>query len=211
MVSNSTKKRVRKPASERREEILAAAAAIALESGLERVTVRAVAEALGVQPGLIGHYYPANEDLVVAAFERAAEGERENMVPAAGGAIERLRGFVHYVLSEEAQQPARLWMNVRHLCRFTPAFKGAIERQETHDRLLIEALIRDGLAEGALIDVDPGVAAVQMLMAFDGFGAYANTLEDKQHGDPDMPMEPFFGFVARVTEMACGLERGVLA
>ena len=53
----------RKPPKERRAEIIEAAAGIALADGLERVTARRVAEALGVFPGLVNHYFGSADDL----------------------------------------------------------------------------------------------------------------------------------------------------
>ena len=51
----STPARARKRPEERRAEILDTAADIALREGLERITLRAVADQLGVRPGLSSH------------------------------------------------------------------------------------------------------------------------------------------------------------
>ncbi|MDT7675852.1 MAG: hypothetical protein QOD82_3754, partial [Pseudonocardiales bacterium] len=40
------------------------AAELALANGLEALTLRRVAEALGVFPGLVNHYFPAVDELV---------------------------------------------------------------------------------------------------------------------------------------------------
>ena len=42
-------------APERRAEIVAAAASIGIEEGLERITLRSVAEKVGVRPGVQPH------------------------------------------------------------------------------------------------------------------------------------------------------------
>jgi DNA-binding transcriptional regulator YbjK len=47
----------RKPPDERRAEIIETASAIALAEGLDKVTARRVADALGVFPGLVNHYF----------------------------------------------------------------------------------------------------------------------------------------------------------
>ena len=76
MVSSAPVARSRKRPSERRAEIVREAAGIALTDGLERITLRAVAERLGVRPGLITHYFPVAEDLVIAEIGRASCRER---------------------------------------------------------------------------------------------------------------------------------------
>ncbi|MHA3725038.1 TetR family transcriptional regulator [Leucobacter sp. HY1910] len=208
MVSTSAKKQVRKPAAERKREVVEHAAAIALDAGLERVTVRAVADSLGVRPGLIGHYFPAVESLVIAAFELAAQQERKRMFAVAvaetASVIDRLAAFSAYAVSEEAGPLARLWLNARNLCRFVPALEAAIASQESFYRSHMRALVAEGLEDGSFAGVDADEAAAQILIAFDGVGAYVNAAEEVA--------EPaYLTFVARVAELACGLAPGVLS
>ncbi|WP_449282110.1 TetR/AcrR family transcriptional regulator [Leucobacter sp.] len=202
-VSSRKAPRVRKQPEERRAEILSEAARIALESGLERITLRAVAEQLGVRPGLISHYFPAAEDLVIAAFELAITTEREWLFSARGTALERLIGFVRRVESDEAAELARLWLNARHLARFMPALVEAIERQEALDRDRLIELIEDGRTEGAFEVADVLGACVRIFMAVDGFGAYANNRTPFEH-------EAYDRYVIDVCEWALGLDSGSL-
>ncbi|UOQ58182.1 TetR family transcriptional regulator [Leucobacter allii] len=172
--------RVRKPAGERRAEIVAEAAGIALADGLERVTLRAVAERLGVRPGLISHYFPAAESLVVEAFAAAVTGDRERHLGrgAAGddaGPLARLARFLGSVGTEEGIAQARLWLNARHLARFSPALAGALEEQERLDQDRLAELVRAGVDAGAFRAADARAASVRIFIAVDGFGAYANS------------------------------------
>src|SRR3954464_15300572 len=96
MESSAPPPRSRKQPEERREEILSEAASIALDQGLERITLRAVATRLGVRPGLISHYFPAAEYLVDESFARAAPLERELFFPREGPPVRRLAHFVHH-------------------------------------------------------------------------------------------------------------------
>ncbi|MBK0419374.1 TetR/AcrR family transcriptional regulator [Leucobacter sp. CSA1] len=202
MVSSGGVPRVRKQPEERRAEILAEAARIALEEGLERITLRAVADGLGVRPGLISHYFPAAEDLVVAAFLVAVSGERERLQTGEGEPLERLAAFVRRIESESVDL-ARLWLNARHLARFTPALADAIEEQEALDRERLISLIDEGCDAGVFEVEDPLAACVRIFMAVDGFGAYANNAA---------PFEPdaYAHFVTDVSEWALGLSAGAL-
>lgn len=205
MPSSPTIPRSRKKPEERREEIVDAAAAIALESGMERITLRAVADRLGVRPGLITHYFPAAEDLVVEAFCRAAVTQREKFFPAGEGpATQRMAHFVDYVQKGLSSALARLWLNAQHLSRFIPALDAALEEQDALDRARLSAIIRDGVASGEFADVDVDGAAIRIFAAVDGTGSYVNRTTDLSH-------PAYRGFVADVAEWALGLHPGDLA
>lgn len=203
MVSSGEKRARRKPPAERRAEIVAAAAAIAFSDGLERVTLRAVAERLGVRPGLITHYFPAVEELVAAAFALAVSEEREQLLPTGGSPLERIARLAARAQSESARELSRLWLNARHLARFSPLLGSCLEDQEALDRERLTAIIAEGVHEGVFGVEDAAAAAVRILIAVDGFGAYANN-----RGAFEDPA--FTCFVADAAEWALGLEAGAL-
>jgi AcrR family transcriptional regulator len=203
MTSSAVAGRSRKRPEERREEILAHAADIALEEGLERITLRAVADRLGVRPGLITHYYPAAEDLVIEAFVRAAEVERERFFPASGSPLERLAHFVGYIESGTSASLARLWLNARHLSRFGEALRDVLDEQDALDRERMVALLADGVASGDIGPVDVEVACIRIFIAVDGGGSYVNSAGDVGH-----PAHRHF--LSDVTEWTLGLAPGTL-
>ncbi|MFP3464143.1 TetR family transcriptional regulator [Leifsonia sp. SIMBA_070] len=203
MESSAPPPRTRKQPEERREEILAAAASIALEQGLERITLRAVANRLGVRPGLISHYFPAAEDLVDEAFARAAVIERERFFPEYGRPIERLAHFVGHIRSGASLPLARLWLNARHLSRFTPSLDATLTEQDALDRSRLRSLIEDGIASGDFADVDAEAASIRILIAVDGSGSYVNSTED-------LTQPAHAQFVADVSEWILGLAPGTL-
>jgi AcrR family transcriptional regulator len=203
MVSSAGERRIRKRPEERREEILSAAAAIALDEGLERVTLRAVADRLGVRPGLITHYFPAAEDLVSLAFTRAADGEREQLFAVEGDPLARLRRFVDVIGGDESLDLSRLWLNARHLSRFSPVLDAAVIEQEARNDAGMVELIQDGVAAGVFTAADPLRAAVRILMAVDGQSAYVNNT--RQAGEA-----VYRDFVAETAEWTLGLRAGTL-
>ncbi|MBL3686514.1 TetR family transcriptional regulator [Leucobacter zeae] len=181
MVSSGEAVRVRKQPEERRAEILTEAATIALADGLERITLRTVAERLGVRPGLISHYFPVAEDLVIAAFELAIGWERERLFAGSGAPMDRLAAFIRRVEGSDAVELSALWLNARHLARFLPALAVAIDAQEALDRELLVALIEDGVAAGEFVAHDALGACIRIFVAVDGFGAYVNNIGEFEH------------------------------
>ncbi|MFJ5957720.1 TetR/AcrR family transcriptional regulator [Paenarthrobacter sp. NPDC092416] len=203
MVSSPTSQRVRKLPDERRAEILSEAASIALSDGLERITLRAVADRLGVRPGLISHYYPAAEDLVIAAFVRAVSEEREELFPDDGNPMARMAHLISRIEGNGGFELTRLWLNARHLCRFTPALAEALEAQEYLDRTRLTSLIEDGIASGDFVVDDPFAACIRIFVAIDGVGAYVNNVGSFEY-------QAFTRFVTDVAEWSLGMPAGVL-
>lgn len=62
---------------DKRGQILAGVWAVIAESGLAAVSVRSVARAAGVSPGLVQHYFPAKTDLIRASVERMLEAAEQ--------------------------------------------------------------------------------------------------------------------------------------
>lgn len=56
----------------RRAQLAGAALAIALDQGLDRVSVPRIAQKAGVSVGLVQHYFPAKSELVVVAYQELA-------------------------------------------------------------------------------------------------------------------------------------------
>ncbi|QMU73101.1 TetR family transcriptional regulator C-terminal domain-containing protein [Streptacidiphilus sp. P02-A3a] len=178
MTSSVQPKRVRKAPEARRAEIVAAAAAVALEEGLECVTMRRIADALTVRPGLISHYFPVAEDLVAEAFGVAATAELDELIPAdrpAGQALGHLGRFFSLTSGERYDAVSRLWLNARYLSRHRAILRDRVGAQEALWRERLTRLIQEGADSGVFRPDDPGVAAIQILVVLDGLGAHANT------------------------------------
>ncbi len=63
--------------AERRDAIVSAALAVALRKGLGATTVRDVAAEMGTSSGLIHHYFDSMDEVLAAAFDRAAGQDLE--------------------------------------------------------------------------------------------------------------------------------------
>lgn len=197
-------KRVRKAPAERRQEIVATAAQVGLTEGLECVTLRRVADELGVQPGLVGHYFPAADHLVAEAFAHATLAELDGLLPerdlADGDAVAVFRSFFGLIASSEFDNVSRLWLNARHLSRYRPVLHEHVVAQE----LLWCRRLEQVIAEGRFDCPDPWAAAVRILVAIDGTSAYVNTSVEHRRA-------PMADMVRTVAESELGLAPGALA
>lgn len=203
MVSSPSTRAARRSPAARRAEILDAATRIALERGLESLTIRTVAHELGVRPGLISHYFPAVKDLVVAAFAQAISQERERLIPAQGAPLTRLAHMVARVEGDEERQLARLWLNARHLSRYDASLDDVLLEQEALDRERLTRLIDEGISHGEFAPRDSFSACVRIFVAIDGVGAYVNGRAAFDH-------DAFRRFVTDVAEWALNIPSGRL-
>ncbi|MEU0832366.1 TetR family transcriptional regulator [Streptomyces sp. NPDC005969] len=206
MTSRPQPTRTRKQPGERRAEIVQTAADIALEEGLERITLRRVADALGVRPGLIGHYFPAADSLVSEAFSHAATKERESLLPHDEHGlppVERLARFLVRLTDGEYRDLSRLWLNARHVSRFKSGLRSAVSAQESATRTALADLIEEGRRTGDFTTDDALGVALHILVTVDGLGAYAN--DDTQLDHPVLE-----DMAIATAERLLGLARGTL-
>ncbi|MEO8611034.1 MAG: TetR/AcrR family transcriptional regulator [Chloroflexota bacterium] len=104
--------RTPKVVEDRRVQIIDAAVQVFSEKGFERATNKDVAQAAGITPGLIYHYFTSKEDLLKAIFEehsplRLMRSLPENVPDLPPEAM--LRWVAHQILSiVESEQYVRL-------------------------------------------------------------------------------------------------------
>ncbi|MFD4899418.1 TetR/AcrR family transcriptional regulator [Streptomyces sp. NPDC058411] len=206
MSSSVSHKRIRRSPAARRAEIVAAASTVALTEGLECITLRRIADELGVRPGLISHYFPAVEDLVAEAYGDAAGSELDSLLPAdrAGATpTQHLARFFARAAGEAYDDISRLWLNARHLSRYRPLLRDRVVAQEAAWRGRLEGVIREGVERGEFRTDDALATAVQILVVIDGLGAHANTATEGR--PPELARMP-----ALTAEHGLGLPPGSL-
>ncbi|WP_436521315.1 TetR/AcrR family transcriptional regulator [Actinoplanes sp. HUAS TT8] len=202
MSSSPSPSRTRKTAEDRRAEIVRAAGTVALAEGLESITLRRIADELGVRPGLISHYFPVAEELVAEAFGATASSELDELLPPSDAApLERFRWFFEASIGEMFDDVSRLWLNARHLSRYRPPLHAEVNRQQDNWHARLTALIADGVAAGGFTAADAGAAATRILVAIDGVSTYVNV--------GDVPPEAA-AFAVMTAERELGLPAGTL-
>ncbi|MEV0639738.1 TetR family transcriptional regulator C-terminal domain-containing protein [Streptomyces sp. NPDC050619] len=193
--------------AERRQEIIEAAAALALEEGLAAVTYRGVAARLGCAPGLVHHYFDVVEALEAEAFTHAVTTDFERTfqeVEELGDAVEGLRHMLRVWVSESPEPHKTVWLDAWYLAARKPRVHAAVDHAMRTTHGLLVAVLERGLREEHFAPHDPDALAWQLLTALDGVIVHSSLGVNR--GIVDVRRT-----IARFTETALGLERDALA
>ncbi|MBO0981220.1 TetR/AcrR family transcriptional regulator [Microbacterium sp. SD291] len=166
----------RMPPEERERAILHGAIALACESGLESLTVRAVAARVGVTPALVAHYRPVMESFVAEVFSAIVAAERDEVLAGfdpADGLRQNLQRLIETLLDAAREEVTLVWVQSWSLGSRNEVL-GERVRQEMDlwQGGLEDVIVRAAAAEGDA-SVDPGSAAWLLLAMVDGMSAHS--------------------------------------
>jgi AcrR family transcriptional regulator len=164
----------RKMPAERHGELLAKAVEISRDEGLSAVTLRKVAAALGVTPGLVSHYFSSAEQLIVAAFGAVADADlaqARRRVAAVDTATDKVDALMDYVLDDSTVDESANWLDAWSLGRRNPVLAERANALTGQWLAFIAEIVRAGSAAGEFRVADPDVAARRLLTMIDGLGA----------------------------------------
>ncbi|MDT5002504.1 MAG: hypothetical protein QOK12_4609 [Mycobacterium sp.] len=174
MTSVMTRDAKRKMPAERHGELLAKAVEISRDEGLSAVTLRKVAAALGVTPGLVSHYFSSAEQLIVAAFGAVADAdlnEARRRAAAVDTATDKVDALMDYVLDDSTVDESANWLDAWSLGRRNPVLAERANALTGEWLAFIAEIVRAGSAAGEFRVADPDVAARRLLTMIDGLGA----------------------------------------
>ncbi len=147
----------------RHEAIIAAAQAIAMESGLGAVQIVPVAERAGIAAGTVYRYFPAKTDLVGALIRAVSEREVaavRRAADAAPGPLSALAAALMTFAARALRQRRLAWAVIAEpVDAAVDALRLAARRGLAAE---IEARVRDAIAGGHLPDQDTGLAAAAL-------------------------------------------------
>jgi AcrR family transcriptional regulator len=157
VTAESEQRRVRRRQS-RRELIVLAAVEVFREMGLEKATLEAVGERVGLSKASLYYYVRSKEELlghVVIHVVRAQEEALSQLLLSCDGPEERLRAFcnshVRIICTDPVGQvSARVALS---------GIKDDVVRRPLHEYMSrLEAILREGVAAGVFRDMDLRIA-----------------------------------------------------
>ena len=200
------KGRVRRSPADRRAEILDAATRLALGRGLDHVTLRSIAEELGVAGSLVSHYFPAVDELLAEVFGGAARAELDQVfgqVEQLDSARDQLAGFLQRLTDSERDAISALWMDAWHAGRRRPALADEVSRQTSLWTERLAALVQRGRAAGEFDTTDPRATAARIMAVVDGLTVQASLRDTIDYESVEQ-------LVFQVAEREVGLPPGSL-
>lgn len=163
------------PPEERERSIVQSAIALAQESGIESLTVRAVAARVGVTPALVAHYRPVMDAFVAEVFGAIVAAERDEVLAAfsaTDGLRSGLQRLVETLLDDARDDVALAWVQAWSLgVRNDPLGERVRAEMDLWQSSLEQVIADAASAEGTA--VDPGSAAWMLLAMVDGMSAHA--------------------------------------
>jgi AcrR family transcriptional regulator len=166
----------RMPPAERRSAIVAAALAVMTRKGMAGTTVRDVAEQMGTSSGLIHHYFASMDDLLAAAFDRAASQDLEVTRDAMAGTTDplgRLTTFFSTYARADQDWAFQLWLDAWAEASRRPAVQATSKRLNIAWQRLLAETIAYGVEAGMMTCTDPSASAWRVLSLLDGLALQA--------------------------------------
>jgi AcrR family transcriptional regulator len=145
------------------ELLLDAAERLLVEVGYAGITTRRLAEAAGVNHGLVHYYFGSNENLLVRALERFTERliERQRELYASEEAfVEKWRTAMRYLVSEDATYE-KIWLELQALAWNDPGLRDRLAHVNAEWRaVLTEAFAEPHRELGIEMPLDALVSLV---------------------------------------------------
>ena len=166
----------RLPPEERERSIVDAAVALAAESGLEALTIRAIATRVGVTPALVAHYRPVMESFVAEVFTTIVSAEREEVIASYDPDADlraNLLQLIETLLDEHRDDVAVVWGQSWALGARNEALGARVRAEMDLWQSALEDLIARAIADDPHSTVDPGSAAWMLLAMVDGMSAHS--------------------------------------
>ncbi len=192
----------------RRDAIVDAALAVAVRKGLASTTVRDVAAEMGTSSGLVHHYFGSMDEVLAAAFEKAAERDLQTSEIAMSSAADptrALRTFFETYTPADKDWAFQLWLDAWAEAARRPALQATSRRLNLAWVALLERTIRAGIDHGSFVSGDPRGAAWRIVSLLDGLA-----LQLIAHGTT-LTRDDVNRWAARAAERELGLRAGALS
>lgn len=161
--------------SRTQEAIRAAAVALIAARGFEAMTLRELAERVGIQPGAIYRYFPSKGQLLVDLQVEHLEyllAQWQAQQPASDDPVERLRAFVDFHIRSHTLRRQEAFVANMELRSLGPDdYRRVVALRRRYEAIVV-GILADGVAAGRFALPDPKVSAFAILAMLTGVGSW---------------------------------------
>lgn len=161
---------------QRDRSILEGAIGLARESGLEALSVRAVAAKVGVTPALVAHYRPGMESFLAEVFGIIVSAERDEVLSAFdpdAGVRHNLLRMVETLLDGERDDVTLVWVQAWALGARNEALAARVRSEMDLWQSAIEQHLARAVKAGEIAATRTDTAAWLLLAMIDGMNAHS--------------------------------------
>jgi AcrR family transcriptional regulator len=176
--------------SQKRDEILAAMQRLVFSKGFERMTIGDIRDELKISTGAFFHYFPSKTAALEALIEKMQQAAEQPLAALVGDpALTASEKLQRYFLSLD-QSAAAQKAFIARLAQVWFADENALLREKVDAALvrrrapLLNAIVRQGIAEGAFYTLYPEQAGEIILALTRGMG---NTVARRMLAYPQAP------------------------
>lgn len=156
--------------------IFEGAVGLARESGLESLTVRAVAQRVGVTPALVAHYRPVMDTFLAEVFGEIVGAEREEVMAEFGperAVREDLFRMVETLLDGSRDDVTLVWVQAWALGVRNETLAARVRTEMDLWQSAIEEHLSRAVAAGEIAALRTDTAAWMLLAMIDGMNAHS--------------------------------------
>jgi len=157
------------------EAIRHAAVELIATRGFEAMTLRELADKVGIQPGSIYRYFPSKGQLLVDLLVEHLDfllGQWEREKPGTDDPVERLRAFVDFHIRSHTLRSREVFVANMELRSLSSADYRRIVALRGRYETILTTILKDGVARGAFHLPDARVATFAILAMLTGVGAW---------------------------------------
>ncbi|MDD5492785.1 MAG: TetR/AcrR family transcriptional regulator [bacterium] len=152
----------------RRKEILVAARKVFINKGFYRATMNDIAAAIGISKGAVYLYFPSKEKLFIAIIEQGLKERTEMLKDIIGkntDCLSKIKEYINraFVFVENNRDLVQMFMMLERdlVCSdLHQKIHGQAIKEMERSIEYLTAIIRQGVKEKSLKDVDPGNMAL---------------------------------------------------
>ncbi|SDE50243.1 TetR/AcrR family transcriptional regulator [Limimaricola pyoseonensis] len=152
-------------------EIGAAALRLFAERGYAAVSVRDIAERVGIRPSAIYNHFPGKQDILVGLLESHMErllAALARGVPGTGDPAARLDAFVRLHVGYHIRRPDEVFIAYMELRSLEPENLARIKTLRRRYEAALRAILEDGRATGRFAIDEPFVATMGLIAQITG-------------------------------------------